>query len=62
MAQEHKDDVRESPVIPNVTCPRCHNGMRLALIEPAAMAASGVETLVFECVCGFTYRRANRPL
>jgi hypothetical protein len=29
--------------------------MRLASIEPAAM--SGRETLVFDCVCGFAYKR-----
>ena len=62
MSQELKHDSEERPVIPVVTCPRCHQHMRLALIEPAAMAASGRETFVFECVCGFAYRQAMKPL
>ena len=45
------------PVIPNVTCPRCNTYMRLAIMEPAAMSGTGQDTLVFECVCGFAFKR-----
>jgi hypothetical protein len=44
-------------LIPQIDCPRCHSAMRLAIIEPAAMAYAGQDTLVFECVCGFSYKK-----
>jgi hypothetical protein len=42
---------------PTIDCPRCHSAMRLAIIEPAAMAHAGQDTFVFECVCGFSYKK-----
>ena len=46
-----------SSVIPEVTCPRCHAGMRLSTIEPAGMSGDCNDTLVFECVCGVAVKR-----
>ena len=53
--QTKQESLKSEKVIPNVKCPRCDSLMRLASIEPAAM--SGRETLVFECTCGFAYKR-----
>jgi len=58
MPRHHHDNDSARYIIPNVRCPRCGDGMRLALMEPGAMTPSGRDTLVFECVCGFAYRTA----
>lgn len=57
MPQQPNTSSPNRPTIPHVTCPRCKTEMRLAIIEPAAMADAGVDTLVFECTCGFAFKQ-----
>lgn len=60
MSEQNQFRRGDAPVIPQVECPHCREGMRLTIIEPAAMSDAGVETLVFECVCGFATRRPSK--
>ena len=56
MSQQQESQFDRS-VIPEVQCPHCKTNMRLAIIEPATMAAFGRDTLVFECTCGIAIKR-----
>lgn len=55
----HPNEVRQSPVIPRVQCPRCGSIMRLAQIEPEPKT-SRIQRVTFDCGCGFTYRMSER--
>jgi hypothetical protein len=60
MAQPHVPTSER--LTPKIDCPRCRSAMRLAIIEPAAMAYAGKDTFVFECVCGFSYKKQPAEL
>lgn len=57
MSQQQSSYSRSNPLIPHFACPRCRSPMKLALVEPAAASASGRDTLVFRCICGFSYKQ-----
>jgi RNase P subunit RPR2 len=57
MSQQQSSYSPSNPLIPQLACPRCRSVMKLALMEPAALSASGRDTLVFQCTCGFSYKQ-----
>jgi hypothetical protein len=60
MRKQERRSVPE-PVIPTVNCLRCQKPMRFTIMEPATVAALKVDTLVFECDCGFVRKQPANP-